>query len=179
MQTVLRYLLMLRHIPRQPQKIDVNTLRERLIEQGIDVSIRTIQRNLIELSEVFPLTTDERGKPYGWSLLPDAPLLPLLAPTQVHRVASVGDKILAGVAQVELRCAPEIRKQLEAYPLNGTQQLNSDDERLLLTAKTELTDELIVWILSYGAKVEVLAPQELRDKVAEQAAAMHQYYQQQ
>ncbi|MGQ4277139.1 WYL domain-containing protein [Pseudidiomarina sp. E22-M8] len=177
MQTVLRYLLMLRHVPRQPQKIDVNTLRKRLSEHGIDVSIRTIQRNLIELSEVFPLTTDERGKPYGWSLLPDAPLLPVLSSKQIQRIAMTGDKALAEPVSVKLRCVSEIKKQLEAYPLNESQRLKSIGEGVLLTAHADLTDELIVWILSHGAKLEVLEPTELRSKVAEQAEIMHRYYQ--
>lgn len=177
MQTVLRYLLMLRHIPRQPQKIDVNTLRERLAEHGIDVSIRTIQRNLIELSEMFPLTTDERCKPYGWSLLPDAPLLPLLSSNQIQRIASGGEMAATERVNLKLRCVPEIKKQLETYPLNGSQRLKSNGESVLLTASADFSDELIVWILSHGAKLEVLEPVELRNKVAEQAQIMHRYYQ--
>ncbi|CAB0151725.1 hypothetical protein PSI9734_02093 [Pseudidiomarina piscicola] len=176
MQTVLRYLLMLRHVPKQPQKIDVNTLRERLAEHGVDVSIRTIQRNLVELSEVFPLTTDERCKPYGWSLLPDTPLLPLISSTQMQRIAEARDAALAGPATIELRCVAEIKEQLEAFPLNDSQQLRTEGDSLRLTAQAELTDELIVWLLSYGGQVEVLAPTELRTKVAEQAALMYRYY---
>jgi len=74
MQTALRYLMMLQHIPRQPQKIDPATLREKLYSQGFDVSVRTIQRDLNELSDVFPLVTDERSRPFGWSFLADSPM---------------------------------------------------------------------------------------------------------
>src|SRR5690554_5982732 len=96
-QSVLRYLMMLRHVPRQPHKIDAKTLQKRLVEQGIDVSVRTIQRNLIELSEVFPLTTDERSKPYGWSIAQGAPQLPFL---------SLADNARNGaVANIKLKCA--------------------------------------------------------------------------
>lgn len=74
MQTALRYLLMLQHIPRQPQKIDPASLRERLRGQGFDVSVRTIQRDLNDLSDVFPLVVDERSRPYGWSFIAESPL---------------------------------------------------------------------------------------------------------
>lgn len=74
MQTALRYLVMLQHIPRQPQKIDPASLREKLYSQGFAVTVRTIQRDLNELSEVFPLVTDERSKPFGWSFLADSPI---------------------------------------------------------------------------------------------------------
>lgn len=125
MQTVLRYLLMLRHIPKQPQKIDVNTLRERLAEQGVDVSVRTIQRNLVELSEVFPLTTDERNKPFGWSLLADAPLLSLVADGGVPRRhngngASHASRLTGERVQIELNCDKalqfNLRRALSTIP---------------------------------------------------------------
>lgn len=181
MQTVLRYLLMLRHIPKQPQKIDVNTLRERLSEQGVDVSVRTIQRNLIELSEVFPLTTDERNKPFGWSLMSDvaiAPLVPgimLERTTQQNGTDSAKDGTVETV-QLELRCDAELKSHFESFPLNETQRLRSNGEGLLLTAEVAHTDKLLAWLLSYGARIEVLEPEALRQQVAEQVVIMRRYY---
>lgn len=179
MQTVLRYLLMLRHIPKQPQKIDVNTLRERLAEQGVDVSVRTIQRNLIELSEVFPLTTDERCKPFGWSLLADAPLLPLASERRRVR-RSNGTEHPNGLSGetvvVELECDVALHPQLEGYPLNKSQKLQLNGDTFKLTAEAELSTELLVWILSHGAQIEVVAPESLRAEVAQHAEAMYNYY---
>ncbi|WP_258808227.1 WYL domain-containing protein [Pseudidiomarina sp. CB1] len=181
MQTVLRYLLMLRHIPKQPQKIDVNTLRERLTEQGIDVSVRTIQRNLVELSEVFPLTTDERCKPFGWSLLADAPLLPLAsngsAARRTNGNGSLHSNGLSGeTVEIELECDLALQPQLEAYPLNKSQKLTAGADTFTLTADAELSTELLVWILSHGAQIEVIAPASLRTEVAQHAEAMYRYY---
>lgn len=181
MQTVLRYLLMLRHIPKQPQKIDVNTLRERLAEQGVDVSVRTIQRNLIELSEVFPLTTDERNKPFGWSLLSDTAIAPLVPGIMLERVTqqngsdSIKDADVQTV-HLELRCDAELKSYFESFPLNETQRLKSNGEGLLLTAEVAHTDKLLAWLLSYGARIEVLAPEALRQQVAEQVVIMRRYY---
>lgn len=47
-------------------------LRNRLAEEGFSIHLRTLQRDLLELSEVFPLECDNRGKPYGWSWRRDA-----------------------------------------------------------------------------------------------------------
>lgn len=66
-ETLLRQWTMLRFLPRQPRKIDTQTLRAKLEEEGFDVSLRTIQRDLEGLSGIFGLVCDERSKPFGWS----------------------------------------------------------------------------------------------------------------
>lgn len=38
-----------------------------LASQGFEVTARTLQRDLQEISRIFPLTVDEREKPFGWS----------------------------------------------------------------------------------------------------------------
>lgn len=58
---------MLRNVPRYPQKITAQALRQMLYHEGFDVTERTVQRDLVELSAVFPLLADERDKPFGWS----------------------------------------------------------------------------------------------------------------
>ena len=54
-------------IPRLPRKVDAATLEKTLRDEGFPIHRRTIQRDLLALSEVFPLVCDERTKPYGWS----------------------------------------------------------------------------------------------------------------
>lgn len=71
--TLLRQWHTLRAIPRHPAKIEVNKLRTILDTAGFQVTARTIQRDLIELSTLFPLTSDERERPYGWSWQGNAP----------------------------------------------------------------------------------------------------------
>lgn len=58
---------MLRLVPRAPSKISVSDLCDRLRDADFSVSTRTVQRDLVELSTVFPLVADDREKPYGWS----------------------------------------------------------------------------------------------------------------
>ncbi|MFA7095431.1 MAG: hypothetical protein WC383_02975 [Gammaproteobacteria bacterium] len=57
---------MLRLIPRAPQKLTVGTLKKKLEADGFEVSECTIQRDLQSLSVLFPLSCDDRNRPYGW-----------------------------------------------------------------------------------------------------------------
>jgi predicted DNA-binding transcriptional regulator YafY len=75
---------MLQRIPRHPHKVTARELVARLQAEGHTVSKRTVERDLAELSEAFPLTADERNKPFGWSWQKDAPQfsVPGMSPLQ-------------------------------------------------------------------------------------------------
>lgn len=64
---------MLRMIPRHPRKITARELMLRIQSEGYEITKRTIERDLQSMSAIFPLTADEREKPYGWSWSSDAP----------------------------------------------------------------------------------------------------------
>lgn len=76
--TLLRHWETLRLIPRAPQKISVTALLDRLAAAGYSISRRTVERDLVKLSAVWPLCADE-AKPQGWSWQKDSPLLELPA----------------------------------------------------------------------------------------------------
>lgn len=76
--TLLRQWEMLRAIPRYPAKITASEIRSRLAARGFEVTKRTVERDLGSLSEAFPLLSDERDKPFGWSWEKDA--MPLDVP---------------------------------------------------------------------------------------------------
>ena len=71
--TTLRQIKLLEFLPRQPYKKSPQQLRDNLISIGYEVSTRTIQRDLVNLSRKMMLVSDERNKPYGWSWHKDAP----------------------------------------------------------------------------------------------------------
>ena len=168
MQSVLRYLMMLRHVPRQPHKVDAKTLQQRLSEQGIEVSVRTIQRNLVELSEVFPLTTDERSKPYGWSFAQSAPQLPFLDLSEQARSGAV--------AHIKLKCASSLSNLLTNNPLHSQQVIHTNHDHFIVTASVPISNELVAWILSCGEHAEVLEPKSLRDEIEGHIKRMHASY---
>jgi len=68
--TVLRNILMLSMTPREPVTITADTLREKLADQGYQVDLRTIQRDLIKNSEVLPIrnlkSPDSNAKCWCW-----------------------------------------------------------------------------------------------------------------
>jgi len=65
--TAVRYLTMLRMVPRYPKSITSTELAQRLEEQGFRVTMRSIQRDLEKLSVDFPLLVDESARPFQWS----------------------------------------------------------------------------------------------------------------
>ena len=71
--TLLRQWHMLKSVPRGPRKISVRELQSRLSDAEFIVTERTIQRDLQELTQVFPLMVDERSRPFGWSWQQDSP----------------------------------------------------------------------------------------------------------
>jgi predicted DNA-binding transcriptional regulator YafY len=77
--TLLRQWEMLRAIPRFPRKVDAGTLMARLEAAGYPIALRTLQRDLKLLSSIFPLQSDTRSTPYGWSWSADAPAFDLPA----------------------------------------------------------------------------------------------------
>ena len=75
-ETALRLIETLRQLPRYPKVITTQELRDRLAARGFDVDIRTIQRNLNDLSRYYPLCNDEK-KPQGWCWMQDAAIADL------------------------------------------------------------------------------------------------------
>ncbi len=64
--TNIRYISMLRLIPKRPRKITAREIHAKLKAEGFSVHARSIERDLHKLSQRFPLTNDE-GRPAGWS----------------------------------------------------------------------------------------------------------------
>ena len=77
---LLRHWTMLRLIPRAPKKITASELFSGLAREGFVVTKRTIERDLQSISAMFPLISDERNRPFGWSWTKDAPALQVTSP---------------------------------------------------------------------------------------------------
>ena len=63
---VIRQLHLLREVPTYPRLIGTAELQSRLAAAGFPTSQRTVQRDLVNLSRIFPLIADD-AKPQGWS----------------------------------------------------------------------------------------------------------------
>jgi len=61
-------------------------------------------------------------------------------------------------------------------PINASQSLQKLDDGTLLTAHLEHTQELVWWILGFGASVEVVEPLGLREEVADEVRRACELY---
>ncbi len=79
LNTIVRQIEILKYLPRHPRRIAVTDIRAKLNNAGHDVTVRTIQRDLIALSGAFAIIGDEQ-KPQGWSWKGDPLQIPALDP---------------------------------------------------------------------------------------------------
>jgi predicted DNA-binding transcriptional regulator YafY len=78
--TVRRHWSLLRLVPRAPRQIEAARLEDLLAQEGIEITRRSVQRDLEHLAAAFPgLKCNRKSKPYGWSWSDEAPLLEIPA----------------------------------------------------------------------------------------------------
>lgn len=70
--TLFRQWFMLTYIPRFPKKIGTADIKKALEGEGYDIDVRSIQRDLIKLSAIFPLNYDMEGRKNCWYWIKDA-----------------------------------------------------------------------------------------------------------
>lgn len=68
---------MLNLIPVSPRIVTAGELHQRLRADGFDVTKRTVERDLVQLSESFGIFNDDSRMPHGWSWQKDSPRLNL------------------------------------------------------------------------------------------------------
>ena len=95
--TLLRQLTMLRYIPQHPRQATARELTKHVEAEGFEVSKRTVERDLLSLSEIFPLISNEKSRPYGWSWSKDAEAfaLPGMSPLQALTLELALDHLAA------------------------------------------------------------------------------------
>ena len=71
--TTMRHLHMLRLLPRHPQKRTVQQIHDALQLLDFDIDRRSVERDLVRLSQHFPISSDLAGRPRGWFWMADAP----------------------------------------------------------------------------------------------------------
>ncbi len=71
-ETVTRQWDILQRIPRLPRRIAVREVFDSLPTTDYQVTLRTVQRDLVSLSRKFPMTCDEEGRTQHWYWMKDA-----------------------------------------------------------------------------------------------------------
>ncbi len=120
LETTLLAIELLRRIPRG-RKVTAAELRDQLINVGIDRELRTVQRQLEQLSEHFDIERDDRSKPYGYRWLENAKglTLPSLTPAE---------SLLLRLAEEHLRnlLPAKLMKSMEAFFAQARRNLGHD-----------------------------------------------------
>lgn len=70
--TISRQWELLHKLPTRGPGITSSELLEKMLDTGYRITKRTVERDLTELSRVFPLTCNDRSKPFGWHWAPGA-----------------------------------------------------------------------------------------------------------
>jgi len=73
-RTLARQWELLKLLPNKPPGLSASDLRHRLHDSGHETSKRTVERDLNELSQLFPLQCNDKGAPYGWHWMQGSPI---------------------------------------------------------------------------------------------------------
>lgn len=72
--TMARLWQLLKLLPSRPPGDTAQALHDRLAGEGHAVARRTVERDLDDLSRIFPIVCNDKGKPYGWYWMEGASL---------------------------------------------------------------------------------------------------------
>lgn len=80
--------------------------------------------------------------------------------------------------RVRIRFAADVAGYIREKNWHASQKiLPQKDGSILFEARVAGTDEIKFWVLSWGAKAQVLLPKSLRDEILSEASAMLENYQ--
>jgi hypothetical protein len=172
----IRHWVLLRLVPRAPRRAGVDALMRQLSDRGIEVSPRTIQRDLRNLSLTFPIECDERRKPFGWSWTKEAKGMPSELPSRdevfARRLAELQTRtsLLApeDASDIHLiaRVDERVAMALLAAPLGMSQKVQRNGGgQWTLEAWVMDGPGLRAWIIEQGGAVVVEHPKPLRDSI--------------
>lgn len=162
---ILRQWLILTMLPRPPRRIDSGALEARLRERGVDVHRRTIQRDLVELSGVFPIVSDDRAKPYGWRWTDDAAFVRSLPLPRTDATAAS--------REVLVRLPRAALSHLVAEIGGRTRHVGADPDgsadNAAVTIVVDDTGTARRRLFAHAHEIEILAPPDVRAEVATMA----------
>ncbi len=176
--TLSRQWALLRQLPSRSPGITSAELVWRLRDVGFTVSKRTVERDLNELSLIFPLERNDKSIPFGWhwsanvagELRGNFDLQGYLRGDSLQPAQGEGVELQAWVSD-------PLARQLREAPLSVDMQLTALEQGHRLRATVEDGWGLRWWVLSQGAGVVIEQPSELRTEISKtlvEAAAQYQ-----
>lgn len=185
--TLSRQWELLRQLPSRSPGATSAALAMRLRDAGFSISKRTIERDLNELSLIFPLERNDKSIPYGWHWSPTVQRLRPLEPREAggdgmadfdlhgylcSEVSSVHshDRI-----RLQAWVSDGLARQVREMPLSADMRLTALEQGHRLHASLGDTEQLRSWLLSQGEALIIEQPQALREQIAQRLreAAAH------
>ena len=176
--TLSRQWALLRQLPSRSPGITSADLVWRLRDVGFSVSKRTVERDLNELSLIFPLERNDKSIPFGWhwsakavgELRGNFDLQGYLRGETLRSAQDDGLQLQAWVSD-------QVARQLRDTPLSADMQLTALERGHRLRATVDDGWALRWWVLSQGDGVMVEQPDQLREEIAKtlsNAVALYQ-----
>ena len=176
--TLSRQWALLRQLPSRSPGITSAELVWRLRDVGFPVSKRTVERDLNELSLIFPLERNDKSIPFGWhwsakavgELRGNFDLQGYLRGETLRSAQDDGLQLQAWVSD-------QVARQLRDTPLSADMQLTALERGHRLRATVDDGWALRWWVLSQGDGVMVEQPDQLREEIAKtlsNAVALYQ-----
>ncbi|MGE8059555.1 WYL domain-containing protein [Pseudomonas sp. NPDC089547] len=160
--TIARQWQLLKLLPGRHPGMSSTQLQAALTTVGHTTSKRTVERDLVELSSLFPLQCNSKGMPYGWYWQPGLTL---------GEAQQLQPDVLTPPEHIELHAWVDdaLARRLEALPLSADMQLTAlANGGAALVATVDDNRALMSWLLSQAGSIRVQAPQALRLAMLEQ-----------
>ena len=162
--TIARQWQLLKLLPTQHPGTTSTHLHRALSEAGHSTSKRTIERDLNELSTLFPLRCNDKGTPFGWYLLPEMGVHGFERET----LADPRQRSDAPRLELELWVNAALAGQLLDAPLSPDMQLRRDETGGAHLWATLAEDAaLMAWLLARAGALRVKRPYALRSAMLE------------
>ncbi|WP_342650017.1 WYL domain-containing protein [Pseudomonas sp. REB1044] len=163
--TLSRQWALLRQLPSRSPGVTSAELVWRLRDVGFTVSKRTVERDLNELSLIFPLERNDKSIPFGWHWSASAgelrghfDLLDYLRDDPLKAAPGQGLALQAWVSDA-------LARRLRETPLGADMHLTALEQGHRLRATVSDDAPLRWWLLGQGDDLMVELPQALRDEI--------------
>lgn len=176
--TLSRQWALLRQLPSRSPGSTSAQLVWSLRDAGFSVSKRTVERDLNELSLIFPIERNDKSIPFGWhwsatagsELRGSFDLQGYLRHDALHATPDNGLELQAWISDA-------LARRLRDMPLSADMQVTALEQGHRLRATVSNGLPLRGWLLSQGEAVLVEQPLTLREEIAQTLSSAAARYQ--
>jgi predicted DNA-binding transcriptional regulator YafY len=141
--TIIRQISMLKMIQKYPRFNLTKEIHQRLIDEGFNVTKRTIERDLLKLSDVMGLKSGDSPEGYKWSYENHArELLPALSPNEALLLLQA-QEFLSHIMPVKSLLALEPRFEKAASTLAENSKFNGWHKKVYIAQNVNLIQKQI------------------------------------